>query len=66
MMKTSYSTIFNEGLDFSTMLLDRGGNIIAERNFAPAMMGAVNYTLRWTLEELGRGVLPARRRGRPQ
>lgn len=53
MMKTSYSTIFNEGLDFSTMLLDRGGNIIAERNFAPAMMGAVNYTLRWTLEELG-------------
>ncbi|MCB1486872.1 MAG: hydantoinase B/oxoprolinase family protein, partial [Bauldia sp.] len=53
MMKTSYSTIFNEGLDFSTMLLDRQGNIIAERNFAPAMMGAVNYTLRWTLEELG-------------
>ena len=53
MMKTSYSTIFNEGLDFSTMLLDRSGNIIAERNFAPAMMGAVNYTLRWTLEELG-------------
>ena len=53
MMKNSYSTRFNEGLDFSTMLLDRAGNIIAERNFAPAMMGAVNYTLRWTLEELG-------------
>lgn len=53
MMKTSYSTIFNEGLDFSTMLLDRQGNIIAERNFAPSMMGAVNYTLRWCLEELG-------------
>ena len=53
MMKTSYSTIFNEGLDFSTMLLDREGNLIAEKNFAPAMMGAVNYTLRWTLEELG-------------
>jgi N-methylhydantoinase B len=53
MMKTSYSTIFNEGLDFSTMLLDRHGNLIAEKNFAPSMMGAVNYTLRWTLEELG-------------
>ena len=53
MMKTSYSTIFNEGLDFSTMLLDREGNLIAEKNFAPSMMGAVNYTLRWTLEELG-------------
>ena len=48
MMKTSYSTIFNEGLDFSTMLLDREGNLIAEKNFAPSMMGAVNYTLRWT------------------
>ena len=53
MMKTSYSTIFNEGLDFSTMLLDRDGNLIAEKNFAPSMMGAVNYALRWTLEELG-------------
>ena len=53
MMKTSYSTIFNEGLDFSTMLLDRKGNLIAEKNFAPSMMGAVNYALRWTLEELG-------------
>jgi N-methylhydantoinase B/oxoprolinase/acetone carboxylase alpha subunit len=53
MLKTSYSTIFNEGLDFCTMLLDRDGNLIAEKNFAPAMMGAVNYTLRWTLEELG-------------
>ncbi len=53
MMKTSYSTIFNEGLDFSTMLLDRAGNLIAEKNFAPSMMGAVNYALRWTLEELG-------------
>ena len=53
MMKTSYSTIFNEGLDFSTMLLDREGNLIAEKNFAPSMMGAVNYALRWTLEELG-------------
>ena len=53
MMKTSYSTIFNEGLDFSTMLLDRAGNLIAEKNFAPSMMGAVNYTLRWALEELG-------------
>src|SRR6185312_6794259 len=41
MMKTSYSTIFNEGLDFSTMLLDREGNLIAEKNFAPSMMGAV-------------------------
>ena len=35
MMKTSYSTIFNEGLDFSTVLLDAEGNLIAEKNYTP-------------------------------
>jgi N-methylhydantoinase B/oxoprolinase/acetone carboxylase alpha subunit len=53
MMKTSYSTIFNEGLDFSTVLLDRSGTLIAEKNFTPSMMGAVNHAVQWTLEELG-------------
>src|SRR4051812_35587861 len=32
MLKTSYSTIFNEGLDFCTVLLDRNGDLIAEKN----------------------------------
>jgi N-methylhydantoinase B len=53
MMKTSYSTIFNEGLDFSTVLLDREGNLIAEKNYTPSMMGAMPNTVRWTLEEFG-------------
>ena len=53
MMKTSYSTIFNEGLDFSTVLLDRDGNLIAEKNYTPSMMGAITHTVRWTLEEFG-------------
>jgi len=53
MMKTSYSTIFNEGLDFSTVLLDREGNLIAEKNYTPSMMGAIPHTVRWTLEEFG-------------
>jgi N-methylhydantoinase B len=53
MMKTAYSTIFNEGLDFSTVLLDREGNLIAEKNYTPSMMGAVPNTVRWALEELG-------------
>jgi N-methylhydantoinase B len=55
MMKTAYSTIFNEGLDFSTVLLDRDGNLIAEKNYTPSMMGAVPNTVRWALEELGEG-----------
>ena len=53
MKKTSYSTIFNEGLDFSTVLLDRHGSLIAEKNYTPSMMGAITNTVRWTLEELG-------------
>ena len=53
MMKTSYSTIFNEGLDFSTVLLDRDGNLIAEKNYTPSMMGAMPNTVRWALEEFG-------------
>ena len=53
MMKTSYSTIFNEGLDFSTVLLDRQGRLIAEKNYTPSMMGAISHTVTWTLEELG-------------
>ena len=53
MMKTSYSTIFNEGLDFSTVLLDRVGQLIAEKNYTPSMMGAISHTVTWTLEELG-------------
>ena len=35
MLKTSYSTIFNEGLDFTTVLLDRQGDLIAEKNYTP-------------------------------
>jgi N-methylhydantoinase B len=53
MMKTSYSTIFNEGLDFSTVLLDARGNLIAEKNYTPSMMGAIPHTVRWALEEFG-------------
>jgi len=53
MMKTSYSTIFNEGLDFSTVLLNRHGDLIAEKNYTPSMMGAIPHTVRWAIEELG-------------
>jgi len=53
MMKTSYSTIFNEGLDFSTVILDADGELIAEKNYTPSMMGAIPHTVKWTVEELG-------------
>ncbi|MFT4038052.1 MAG: hydantoinase B/oxoprolinase family protein [Thermomicrobiales bacterium] len=53
MLKTSYSTIFNEGLDFTTVLLDKHGDLIAEKNYTPSMMGAIPHTVKWALEEKG-------------
>ena len=53
MLKTSYSTIFNEGLDFTTVLLDREGDLIAEKNYTPSMMGAIPHTVKWAIEEKG-------------
>lgn len=53
MLKTSYSTIFNEGLDFTTVLLDRDGDLIAEKNYTPSMMGAIPHTVKWAIDEKG-------------
>ncbi|HEX9245936.1 MAG TPA: hydantoinase B/oxoprolinase family protein [bacterium] len=53
MMQTSYSPIFNEGLDFSCVLFNREGEMIAQAEFCPAQLGAILYTVRWTIAELG-------------
>ena len=53
MMKTSYSTIFNEGLDFSCVIFNRRGDMIAQAEFCPAQLGAILYTVKWAIEEYG-------------
>ena len=53
MMKTSYSTIFNEGLDFSCVIFNRNGDMIAQAEFCPAQLGAILYTVKWAIEEYG-------------
>ena len=53
MMKTSYSTIFNEGLDFSCVIFNRNGDMIAQAEFCPAQLGAILYTIKWAIEEYG-------------
>jgi N-methylhydantoinase B len=53
MMKTSYSSIFNEGLDFSCVLFDRAGQALATGEFCPAQIGAINFTVKWCIAELG-------------
>lgn len=55
MMHTSYSPIFSEGLDFSTMILDEEGSLVAMANMNPAMLGQSLFSGRWVIDELGAG-----------
>ena len=42
LMKTSYSTIFNEALDFTCGLASPEGDLISVAEFNPAHIGAIN------------------------
>ncbi len=53
MMRTAFSPIFNEGLDFSCVMFDRKGNMIGQAEFCPAQLAASLFIVRWTVEELG-------------
>ncbi len=53
MMRTAYSSIFNEGLDFSCVVFDRDGEMLASAEFCPAQLGAIFHTVKWTIDELG-------------
>ena len=53
MMKTSYSPIFNESLDFSCVIFDPKGQMLAQAEFCPSQIGTIKFTVNWTLEELG-------------
>lgn len=53
MMKTSYSPIFNESLDFSCVIFDPEGRMLAQAEFCPSQIGTVKFTVNWTLDELG-------------
>src|ERR1035441_10475714 len=53
MMRTAYSPIFSEGLDFSTLILDAGGALVATAGLNPAMLGASLYAATWIIQEVG-------------
>ena len=53
MMRTAYSPIFNESLDFSCVIFDPKGQLIAQAEFCPSQIGTIKYTVEWMLEELG-------------
>lgn len=54
MMRTAYSSIFNEGLDFSCVVFDAEGRALASGEFCPAQIGAINLTVEWCLREIDR------------
>lgn len=53
MMRTSYSPIFNEALDFSCVIFNPRGEMIGQAEFCPTMLGSAQYAVKWTIEELG-------------
>ena len=53
MMKTSYSPIFNESLDFSCVIFDPEGQMLAQAEFCPSQIGTIKFTVTWTIDELG-------------
>jgi N-methylhydantoinase B/oxoprolinase/acetone carboxylase alpha subunit len=52
LMKTSYSTIFNEGLDFTCALTDTEGNMIAVAEFCPAQIGGMPLLIKTCAQEI--------------
>lgn len=53
MMTTAYSPIFNESLDFSCVIFDPRGHMLAQAEFCPSQIGTIKFTVEWTIRELG-------------
>lgn len=56
MMRTAYSPMFNESLDFSCVLFDKHGKMIAQAEFCPSQIGTIKFTVEWMIDELGTDV----------
>ena len=53
MMRTAYSPIFSESRDFSVVLFNRQGQMMAQSEFCPAQVGAIRFVVGWTIDEIG-------------
>ena len=54
MVRTSYSTMFNEAQDFSCAIFDHEGEMVAQGEFCPAHIGAIVHTVEWCIKEVAR------------
>ena len=53
MMRTAYSPIFVDGMDFSCGLLDAQGEMVAQGEFCPVHLNSMAYSAQWALIERG-------------
>ena len=53
MMRTAYSPMFNESLDFSCVVFNREGRLIGQAEFCPSQIGTIKGTVECLLEEMG-------------
>lgn len=51
--QTAYSTIFNEGTDFSCGVFDAEARLVAQGEFLPIHLGALQFAVRQAVRELG-------------
>ena len=52
LMKTSYSTIFNEALDFTCAIASPEGEMYAVAEFCPAQIGGMPLVIKSSLREI--------------
>lgn len=52
--QTAYSTIFNEGTDFSCGVFDAKSRLVGQGEFLPIHLGALQFAVRQAIEENGR------------
>lgn len=57
LMKTSYSTIFNEGLDFCCALANTKGEMLAVADYCPAQIGGMPLLVQSCVQEIDEGEL---------
>ncbi len=53
MMRTAYSPIFSESLDFSCVIFDRRGRLVGQAEFCPSQIGTIKGTVENLLKEIG-------------
>jgi N-methylhydantoinase B len=53
MMRTSYSPMFNEALDFTCLMFDWKGEMAAQAPYCPAMIGSTVHLIPMAIREIG-------------